>query len=282
MYLDQIANGTAKIDEQLTKEFGKTCELMLKDRIEEDRSGPFTLRLSNIGKPLCQLQRESSGELGEASSTWFPMMMIYGNVIEALAIAILKGAGVNVSLEQDKVSLKLENGQVNGSLDIDIDGKIYDIKSCSDWSFKQKFKDKTIYELREKDDFGYVQQILSYSIAQDKDCGGIIAINKSDGEWTIVECPSRKDDPQLYQGAIDKANEVYDKINNKEPFKRCYDAVPETFYSKLTGNLILGSTCGFCRFKGKCWPDLQVIGKLPSKAKTKPMEYYVYVHQDYK
>lgn len=59
--------------------------------------------------------------------------------------------------------------------------------------------------------------------------------------------------------------------------KRCYEAVPETYFKKPSGNLVLNSKCHWCDFKHKCW-DLQ---ELPSRVykgkKEAPLVEYVLV-----
>ena len=61
-------------------------------------------------------------------------------------------------------------------------------------------------------------------------------------------------------------------------FERCFDAVPETFRGKETGNKVIGTECGFCRFRFACWPSLEERPSIMSKAKDPKMVGYVEIN----
>ena len=65
-------------------------------------------------------------------------------------------------------------------------------------------------------------------------------------------------------------------------FERCFEAVPETFRGKPTGNTILGTECGFCRYKFSCWPGLQERPAVASQAKQPKTVAYVSLADEYK
>ena len=67
------------------------------------------------------------------------MRNTFGDLIEALAIFVMKSAGVDVKNEQKKVTYKFENESIEGRQDVEIDEKIWDIKSASPYSFDKKF-----------------------------------------------------------------------------------------------------------------------------------------------
>ncbi len=76
---------------------------------------------------------------------------------------------------------------------------------------------------------------------------------------------------------IQKIVAVTDYIENDHPFERCFDPVPETYYRKPTGNIVLPSACKFCSFKHKCWDSLQTIPSRVSKSANPPEVDYILI-----
>ena len=64
-YLDSVSKGPVKLDKRLVQEFGEACKNALLKQFEEERRDKFELRMSNVGRPLCQLQMEAKGIKGE-------------------------------------------------------------------------------------------------------------------------------------------------------------------------------------------------------------------------
>ena len=79
-----------------------------------------------------QLQQESQPYNNKMRNT-------FGDIIEALAILIMKSAGVDIKNEQKKVIYKFNGDKIEGRQDVEIDGKVWDIKSASPYSFEKKF-----------------------------------------------------------------------------------------------------------------------------------------------
>ena len=71
-------------------------------------------------------------------------------------------------------------GGVKGHIDAKVDGVLVDVKSASHFSFK-KFKDKSLYS---DDPFGYIDQLSSYSTAEEVDRSRFLVMNKTSGELT--------------------------------------------------------------------------------------------------
>ena len=227
--------------------------------------------MSSIGKPLCQLQMEKSGAEPETPSYQSKMKFIFGDLIEALAITILKSSGVKIDEFQKKVSHKFGKDKINGTYDAKILGKVWDIKSASPYSFKYKFAEG--FDAILKDDiFGYVSQGYLYSKAEDVDFGGWIAIDKSSGEWAVVETPINDD--KHAKEALEKAERNFKALNNDEPFKRQYEDIEETFNGKVTGNRVLGKECSFCSYKKSCWEGIQYLPQQQSKAMNPKYFWY--------
>ena len=190
-YLDTVSKSPVKLDSKLVQEFGEACKSALLKQFEDERRDKFEPRMSNIGRPLCQLQMEAKGIKGEGQPYNVKMRNTFGDIIEALAILVMKSAGVNIKNEQKKVIYKFNGDKIEGRQDVEIDGKVWDIKSASPYSFEKKFGEAGGFEevIRE-DSFGYASQGFLYGESQQKDFGGWIAINKSTGEWTVCETPA--------------------------------------------------------------------------------------------
>ena len=190
-YLDTVSKNPVKVDDKLIQEFGEACKNALLKQFAEKRNDKFELRMSNVGRPLCQLQMEAKGIKGEGQPYSNKMRNTFGDLIEALAIFVMKSAGVNIKNEQKKVTYKFNGDSIEGRQDVEIDEKIWDIKSASPYSFEKKFGDAGGFlEVIKEDSFGYASQGFLYGESQKKTFGGWIAINKSTGEWTVCETPS--------------------------------------------------------------------------------------------
>ena len=127
-YLDSVSKESVEVDNKLVQEFGEACKNALLKQFAEKRKDKFELRMSNIGRPLCQLQMEAKGIKGEGQPYSNKMRNTFGDIIEALSIFVMKSAGVNVENEQKKVTYKFNGNKVEGRQDGEIDGKILDIK----------------------------------------------------------------------------------------------------------------------------------------------------------
>ena len=276
-YLDSVSKKPVKLDKQLVQEFGEACKNALLKQFEDERSTKFELRMSNVGRPLCQLQMEAKGIKGEGQPYNVRMRNTFGDLIEALATFVMKSAGVNIKNEQKKVTYKFENESIEGRQDVEIDDKIWDIKSASPYSFDKKFGEAGGFtEVIRDDSFGYASQGFLYSESQNKKFGGWIAINKSTGEWTVCETPSSVEEHK--KKAIDTAKENIKAIKSSKPFKRCYDDVAETFRSKPTGNRVLGFVCSYCPYKLPCWGSgLKLLPQQQSKGKNPKWVWYTSV-----
>ena len=263
LFLTEANKASVPISSTIINEFGEACKDAFKKQFTEEREEKFKPRMSSIGKPLCQLQMEKSGAVAETPSYQSKMKFIFGDLVEALAVAILKSSGIKIDDFQKKVTHKFGKDKINGTYDAKILGKVWDIKSASPYSFKYKFSEG--FDAILKDDiFGYVSQGYLYSEAEGVDFGGWIAIDKSSGEWAVVETPIN-DDKHAKQ-ALEKAKSNLKALNNDEPFKRQYEDIQETFNGKPTGNKVLGKECSFCAYKKTCWEGLQHLPQQQSKA----------------
>ena len=166
-YLQRVSRGEEKISPAILKEFKNSCANALEKQFDKQK---WRLRMSGVGKPLCQQQLGKEG-IEEELDYSTVMRFIFGDLIEAVAIAILKGAGVEVSDQQKRVSTDIAGKTISGSMDLKIKGldgtkKIWDVKSASPYSFDRKFGNLGGYDSLKKDDpFGYIAQGMMYEHA---------------------------------------------------------------------------------------------------------------------
>ena len=118
-YLDSVSKKPVKLDKQLVQEFGEACKNALLKQFEEERKHKFEPRMSNIGRPLCQLQMEAKGIKGEGQPYNVRMRNTFGDLIEALSIFVMKSAGVKLNNEQKKVEYKFDGGAIEGRQDVE-------------------------------------------------------------------------------------------------------------------------------------------------------------------
>jgi len=277
-YLDKVSKSPAQVDKKLVEEFGEACKKALLKQFTENRGSKFELRMSNVGRPLCQLQMEAKGIKGEGQPYNAKVRNTFGDIIEALALFIMKSAGVEIKNEQKQVKYKFKGEEIEGRQDVEIDEKVWDIKSASPYSFEKKFGEEGGFlEVVKEDSFGYASQGFLYGESQNKKFGGWIAINKSTGEWTVCETPAMIE-PHKTE-ALKKAKDNLKALKDKVPFKKQYDDIAETFRGKPTGNRVLGFVCSYCPYKLPCWGSkLQLLQQQQSKGKNPKWVWYTEVN----
>ena len=278
LYLDKAAKEPVKISDKLVEEFGESCKSALRKQFSEKKQDKFYPRMSNIGRPLCQLQMEAQNVKGEGQPYNAKMRNTFGNLVEALAIFVLKSSGVKIEDEQKKVNYTFYGSKIEGQLDVKIDSKVWDIKSASPFSFTKKFGELGGFEeIAKEDAFGYIPQGYLYSESEKADFGGWIVINKSTGEWIICETPLVDDEYRVKALKLVKNN--FKALHDKVPFKKCYDDIEETYRTKKTGNRVLGTVCSFCPYKLPCWGSkLQLLQQQQSQGKNPKWVWYTEVN----
>ena len=270
-YLVNVLDGKAEMPSYLFDEFAELSKKALEKHFIRKKED-FRLRMSNVGKPLCQLQMQAKGVEPEKPSHDFIVRMIIGDMLEALVIVLLKAAKIEVKSQHQKVSLGVGDRQIEGEYDIELDDGIYDIKSVSPFSFTTKFNADNGYDkIKQSDSFGYISQGHGYGMAANKPFKGWIAINKTTGEIVFTDAKHTDEEKK----------EVYSKIYNnsvalleEKPFERCFTDVEEVYYSKPTGNRTLGIECSYCPYKHDCWDNLEFRRQLPSKGKNPKWTWY--------
>ena len=270
-FLQLAMDGKAKMSDEVTDMVASDVKAALNKQFNSGPRGEFRLRMSNIGKPKCQLWFEKNDPKDKTPlPPHFLMNMILGDIVEAVFKGLLRAAGQDFK-DNDSVTLKLDNGrEIKGEYDMEMDGKIDDVKSASPWSYQNKFA--SFDALSHGDSFGYVAQLVGYATAAGKDVGGWWVVNKGNGEFKYVDA-SEVDKDAVLQDIQDLVN----YIDNDEPFERCFEPVPETYYKKPSGNLVLAPECKFCDFKHKCHKTLQTLPSRVSKSDNPPEIDYVFI-----
>jgi hypothetical protein len=273
-FFQKAVAGKTSFSEEVADKVASDVKAALLKQFDSGPRDEFRLRMSNIGRPKCQLWFDKNDP---EDKTPFPphfmMNMMLGDIVEAVFKGILNEAGVDFK-DNDKVTLELANGRkINGEYDMIMDGKLDDVKSASPWSYTNKFA--SFDSLADGDGFGYVSQLVGYAEAAGVDVGGWWVVNKGNGEFKYVDASMV--DRKKVLGDIQS---TVDFIDNDEPFERCFEPVKETFYRKETGNWVLPSGCKFCSFKHKCHTNLKPTPSIMSKAKNPPIVDYTYIKED--
>jgi len=268
-YLEDATSGKSTMSEETIEQIGKDVMDAIKRQFGGgNRRDKFRLRMSNIGRPTCQLWFEKNKpEKALPKPTTFVMNMLLGDIVEAAFKGIITKAGVQYEDEDNYVELELDKTTVKGSYDLVINGAVDDVKSASDWSYRNKFD--SYQTLKASDPFGYVGQLAGYAKASGKKAGGWWVVNKANGNIKYVAAEGLDMDEELT-----KLNDTVATVDSNE-FARCFDPVPETFRGKATGNRVLNSNCKFCDYRFECYPTLKELPSRVSQAKNKPIVGYI-------
>ena len=274
-FLDKAGQGEVKLPDHLIEEFKESCELAIRKQF--NRTEDAKLRMSGIGRPICQqiLMLQKYPKEGSYNDI---MRFLFGDLIEAVAMLVIKAAGIKVVDEQKPSRIVLDKENIKGTLDVIIeeDGvqKVWDIKSASPYSFDYKFK-KGYDKIKEEDTFGYITQGHLYAESNNMPFGGWIVINKSTGEWAVVDAP---DDLDERKRVIKEATKIV-KTVKKADFKKVklkddWETYRQDGEILRTKNRLMPKICSFCEYKKHCWENAQYKTKITSKAKIPPQVWY--------
>ena len=269
-FMSDAIDGKTTFSEETAKRIGEeVAEAVIRQFGSGQSRKEFRLRMSNIGRPTCQLWFEKNKpESALPKPSTFVMNMMIGDIVEAIFKGLLKEAKVDFD-DTDQVTLDVgdSNGtRVSGSYDLIMGGAVDDIKSASDWSYRNKFESYS--SLKKSDPFGYIGQLAGYAKASDKRAGGWWVVNKANGNFKYV--PAAID----MRVELTKLKETVEKVNENK-FERCFEAVPETYRGKPSGNMVLNDNCRFCDYRFECWPNMQELPSKVSQAREPKIVAYV-------
>jgi len=267
-YLGSLRGDDAVMSPQTIEQIVSAVKESLHKQFVDKRESKFRLRMSNLGRPYCQLWFDKNKpETASTPSSNFVINMMIGDVLEAVFKGLLTASGIKYD-NGTKVTMKLNNGVlIDGTPDLIMNGRVDDVKSASPWSYENKFKD--FDSLNENDSFGYVAQLAGYARAANVEVGGWWVINKGNGSFKYVDASNR----------INVDNQVHKftaltKELKENRFRRVYSDEEETYRKKPSGNRKLKRECSWCSYKHTCWPNLQERPSLVSRAAVLPMENY--------
>ena len=272
-FMEDAVKGKTNFSDKTISQVGKDVMDAMKRQFGSGKTrDAFRLRMSNIGRPTCQLWYDKNKpEIALPFPTTFIMNMMLGDIVEAVFKGLLKEAGVKYE-DSEEVTLNLSNADIKGTYDIVIDGSVDDIKSSSQWSYNNKFDSYT--SLKEMDGFGYVAQLAGYAKASGKKVGGWWVVNKANGEFKYVPAKGLDLDEE-----IAKIEDTVDKVESNT-FERCFEPEKETFRGKETGNTVLNKHCTFCSYRFDCWKTIQELPALMSQAKSPKTVAYIELAQN--
>lgn len=204
-----------------------------------ERDSNFSLRMSNIGRPLRQLWYESKLPTNSsAPSAATQIKFLYGHLLEEIVLMLVRATGHTVTDEQKEVDVK----GIKGHIDCKIDGEVVDVKTASRISFS-KFREG---RLREDDPFGYMSQLAGYEEAEKTSGGGFLVINKEGGDLCFYQ-PEELDKPDINN----QIKTIRKALSLSTPPARCYESIPDG----KKGNMKLNKNCSYCPYKFECYKD---------------------------
>jgi hypothetical protein len=277
-FLLAATRGEASLSPSVVEEFARDCREVLEKQFNRDPK--WRIRMSGLGRPMCQQVHGRDGKDEEMTYNAILRFLI-GDLVECAVMAILKGAGVNITEAQGRCELELGGEQVQGTLDLIIDDpvdgeKVWDVKSASPYSYAQKFS-KGYDNLKEDDPFGYLMQGHLYAEAKGKDFGGWIVVDKSSGEIQFVQAPDDQDDDRKLYIAL--ANNTVESLQSGFTYTKPPIEPEEEMYTLdgkrvATGNKLLNRSCTFCGYRKHCWPKAVQHERVTSRARNKPVVWY--------
>ena len=113
-FMTDAVKGKTTMPKDVIRQVGRDVTAALKRQFSSGISrDKFSLRMSNIGRPTCQLWfQKNKPELAEPKPTNFLMNMLLGDIVEAVFKGLLKAAGVEYT------DSKGENRTFKGKLDL--------------------------------------------------------------------------------------------------------------------------------------------------------------------
>jgi hypothetical protein len=272
-YMDDATKGKSTMSEDTAKQIAEDVRQAVLRQFGGTGKREFRLRMSNLGRPTCQLWFDKNKpETALPRPTTFVMNMMLGDIVEAVFKGLLTEAGVEYG-DSESVSLDIGEHTVSGTYDLTLDGAVDDVKSASDWSYRNKFE--SFETLRNGDAFGYVAQLVGYAKATGLKPGGWWVVNKANGSFKYVPATGIDEEAEMQ-----KINSTIDTVNTNE-FSRCFEPVEETFRGKATGNKMLCKECSFCDYRKACWPNLKELPAVKSQAKQPKMVSYIELAPEY-
>ena len=177
---------------------------------------------------------------------------MHGDIIEQLALVLVKATGRTVSHEQQPVSFTSPSGwELRGKMDAVIDGKhLIDVKSTTSFGYKEFMAGKG------GDKFGYGTQLNTYkylyNLAAPKKESlttmGFLAVDRTLGHTGYGSCVLWGNPPVDFEYKFSMA-----VLAASAPIPDSMDRLASV--SDGTSNMKLCTICSYCEYKHECWKD---------------------------
>lgn len=251
MLCDKTCSRTPEEIEDILDVMAEDMKQLVRDALGPEQERVGRLRLSAIGKPDRQIYNSYVGADSEELSGNTRVKFLYGHLIEAMLIGLVRLSGHDVTDQQKACEV---NG-IKGSMDCTIDGVTVDVKSCSSYGFK-KFKEG---KLHEDDPFGYIAQLKAYAHSEQNNQIGWLAMDKQNGHlcWLGYDLDNLhpRVAKELGYDIVDRVEAVKKLVGDGASPKHCYQPIPDG----KSGNMKLPMGCSYCDFKKNCYPGLRTF-----------------------
>ena len=247
----ELMSGPHVPDDSNLEEFKEHCaKAILSTLSKSEQAKGFHLRASNIGTGERKLWYQARDKDFSSLSMEDELKFLFGHLLEAVLILLIKEAGHTVSNAQDDLEVNGVKGHSDGVLNGVIPN---DIKSASSFSFP-KFSRGTLLD---DDSFGYGWQMKFYKEALEKlndteyDEVSWLAIDKQYGKLALMTADADELPEQSVSDRIDHLNK---SLASQEPPERCY---PVTVHDN--GDEEIHKNCYYCKYKLDCWGRLRTF-----------------------
>ena len=264
-YMDDAAKGKSTMSPETIQQIGKDIMDALARQFGEREPRNFKLRMSNVGRPTCQLWFEKNKpEAAQPKAGNFVMNMMLGDIVEAVFKGLLTEAGVEYG-DSDSVTLTLSDGtEINGTYDLVIDEAVDDVKSASDWSYRNKFD--SYDSLASGDGFGYIGQLAGYAKATGKRAGGWWVVNKANGKFKYIPATGIDIDKEVAH--IEETAKKVRQMSLNGALNQKMNTSTRAYWQQSSKQELY-----LCDFRNACRPNLIEAPQAKSGAVPKLVQY---------
>lgn len=214
------------------------------EKVREDK----TLYFSEIGDVCTRRMwyKYHTPSIGDDITPVTRIKFLYGDMLESLVLQLASDAGHTVELKQEGVEYVHSSSgwRVRGRIDAVIDGVVVDVKSVT------KMSERKFHEGLTDDPFGYYGQLNGYASVLKSSEAGFLTIQKELGH---IHYFPQTVDPSVFAYGMARAVAAVDVVAPKDaPLL----TVPASATSK---NEKLCTTCSYCPFKRKCFPEVRAF-----------------------
>jgi len=208
--------GDVVVPPKIMEEYLDGCKKAL-ETIFEARSTKSTIRVSDLGKDREHLRKILEGNRPQEKLDYNMFLIFWrGYVFEALTEALLELSGQSPDKSQGKITINVDvpdqpSVPVNGTYDVVVAGKLYDVKTANDRSYTEKFRSSTA--LASDDKYNYLVQGAAYQAGSGFPFEGWLVVNPN--TCAIKDVPLEEHVRPImdarYEDALHELREAYVK-----------------------------------------------------------------------